>query len=259
MAPVMTIPLPRFHGAWGLLGAALGPGFALAPATPTRLPLAGAILFAFLALGCLEPGSVTRQVRRTLPFWIAGYGLAGFALLALSLGHLALPDLVFPVAAGGVLALARLLPPFKLLGRPASREVLGMGLLGLSLPTLLLAGGVAERPAVALYLLYIGFFGVRLALVRTHIAGRAARAVSPALPLAATAFAFGLWGIAIVALGLDPRLVAALLPILAIGFLRLVRDHRAERALRTIGLEELASVIAFAVVVILLGGRTLAG
>jgi hypothetical protein len=95
--------------------------------------------------------------------------------------------------------------------------------------------------------------------VRAHIAGRAARAVSLAAPLALTAAAAAEWAIAILVLGLDPWLVAALAPILLVGFIRLAEDRRAERAIRTLGLEELTSVAAFVLVVILAGKRTLGG
>jgi hypothetical protein len=78
-----------------------------------------------------------------------------------------------------------------------------------------------------------------------------------AAPLAASAAAALEWTIAL-ALGLDWRLLCALLPVLLCGFVRLHRDRRAERAIRILGLEELASVAAFTLIVILLGGRMLA-
>ncbi len=253
-------PLPRFHGAWGLLGAALVPGLVLAPDSRGVAPLAGAIVLGFAALGSLERGAVSPRARRHLPAWVAAYLLASLILLWFArtrvLGQQAL---LWPVLVGAILAALRIVPPLPILRRPAAREALGMGLLGLALPALLIAGGAAPRPAAALYMLYAGFFAIRLAFVRAHLAGRAAHAVRFTAPLAASAAAAVAWGAAILGLGLDPWLVAALLPVLAAGFLRLARDRRAERAIRTLGFEELASVAAFAAIVSLLGGRTLAG
>jgi hypothetical protein len=259
--PVIHPPLPRFHGAWGLLGAALVPGLVLAPDGLRVVPLAAAILLGFAALGSLERGAVSPRARRHLPAWVAAYLLASLILLWFARASvLARPaSFLLPALAGALLATLRLVPPLPILRRPAAREALGMGLLGLALPALLITGGAAPRPAAALYLLYAGFFAIRLAFVRAHIAGRATRAVQFTAPLAASAAAAVAWAVAILGLGLDPWLVAALLPVLGTGFLRLARDRRAERAIRTLGLEELASVAAFAAIVSLLGGRTLAG
>jgi hypothetical protein len=257
---VIHPPLPRFHGAWGLLGAALVPGLVLAPDQRGVLPLAGAILLGFMALGSLERGGVSPRARRHLPAWVTAYALASVILFGLALPRvLARTSFLFPALAGALLAALRLLPPLRILRRPAAREALGMGLLGLALPALLIAGGAPARPAAALYLLYTGFFGIRLAFVRAHLAGRAAHAVSLQVPLATSGAAAFEWAIAIIAFGLDAWLIATLIPILLFGFIRLARDRHAERAIRTLGLEELASVAAFAAVVILLGGRTLSG
>lgn len=254
-------PLPRFHGAWGLLGAALVPGLVLAPDWRGVAPLAGAIVLGFAAFGSLERGAVSPRARRHLPAWVAAYLAAGLILLWFARACvLARPtSFLFPALAGAFLAALRLVPPLPILRRPAAREALGMGLLGLALPALLIAGGAAPRPAAALYMLYAGFFAIRLAFVRAHLAGRAAHAVRFTAPLVASAAVAVAWSAAILGLRLDPWLVAALLPVLAAGFLRLARDRRAERAIRTLGLEELASVAAFAAIVSLLGGRTLAG
>ena len=254
-------PLPRFHGAWGLLGAALVPGLVLAPDDWSGvLPLAGAIVLGFAAFGSLERGAVSPRARRHLPAWVAAYLLASLILLWFARARvLGQPALLWPVLVGAILAALRLAPPLPILRRPAAREALGMGLLGLALPVLAIAGGAPARPAAALYLLYTGFFAIRLAFVRAHLAGRAAHSVSFAAPLAAGAAAALAWVGAILSLGLDPWLVAAMCPVLAVGLLRLARDRRAERAIRTLGLEELASVAAFALIVSLLGGRTLIG
>jgi len=257
-APVIHPPLPRFHGTWGLLGAALVPGCA---------GTHGAALERTEREEAEEDGAGERpdaaRIRgedEHLPAWVAAYALASMILLWFARGRvLSRPALLWPAVVGAMLAALRLAPPLPVLRRPAAREALGMGLLGLALPALLIAGGAPARPAAALYLLYAGFFAIRLAFVRAHLAGRAAHAVKLTAPLAASAAAAVAWAVAILGLGLDPWLVAALLPVLGAGFLRLGRDRRAERAIRTLGLEELASVAAFTLIVIVLGTRTHAG
>jgi hypothetical protein len=253
--PVTRPPLPRFHGAWALLGAALVPGLALSTPGADEWALAGSILFAFLGFGCLEPGSVAGGARGSLRAWVWIYAAASLLLFALAARRLPLASLVPPALAGAAIGAVRLRPPSPALGRPMAREVLGMALLGLSLPVLLLSGGVPLPAAAALYLLYLGFFGLRLAFVRALIGGKPKRAVSLRYPTQAAIVAALLWGMAFLLLGLDPRVLLVVLPILVVGLIRLLGDPRAERSVRSVGIEELLSAIAFVVGLIALGSR----
>jgi hypothetical protein len=251
----MTLPIPRFHGAYGLLAAALIPGIALAKDGRYACLLAGAILCGYVALGCLESGAVAPAARRHLAFWIALYGALAIGLFAAALPRLDLSGIVLPAGAGLALLLGRRFPPHPRLDRPIPREVLGMAALGLALPALLLASGVPLRKAAALYTAYAGFFGYRLSLVRGFLAGRAQHAPVVRHPKAAAAMALVLFAIAL-GLGLDPRTLVVLVLLLALGSLGFARDRRAERSVRAVGIEELAVALGFAIAVAVLGHRT---
>jgi hypothetical protein len=239
---VKSVALPVEHGGWGMLGEPLLAGLVLAP-TVEGAGLAVAAVGAFLARHPLKLalGDVRRAVRypRTaLALRVAGiYGAVAVAGLLVAAWRAPVATWI-PLLVAAPLGAVQLWYDARLQGRQLVPEIFGGVALGATASSLLLAGGWAVGPALAVWLLLAAKAVAAVLYVRARLRRDRGQPASrgPALATHAVALA-GSLGLAIV--GWAPRLaVAAFTILLARAVHGLSSGHRVVRP-QAVGFAEL--------------------
>lgn len=246
------VALPAEHGGWALLLEPALAGLVAAPTVAGGL-LALAALGAFLARHPLGLALADRRRGRRYPRtalaerFALGYGLG--AALALGLAALLAPSPFWPaLLAAAPLGLAQLAYDLRRRGRALPAELAGALALAALAPAILLAAGREPAAALALWALLAARSIPAILSIRCRLR-RARGEPAPAWPaLLAHGLALAV-GLALAAAGAGPWIAVALLAVLLLrASIGLAPRARPTPAV-TIGLQELAFGIVFALAV----------